>query len=80
MPIPESPKGYEFIGFDGYTGKMPEQDVTYVARFEHGTVVDEACHAERVEVAKLKHSLSFTCCGSFGNHEGHELLRMDTNT
>ena len=34
MPIPESPKGYEFIGFDGYTGKMPEQDVVYVARFE----------------------------------------------
>ena len=32
-PVPEAPKGYEFIGFDGYTGKMPENDVTYVARF-----------------------------------------------
>ena len=33
-PVPESPKGYEFIGFDGYDGKMPEHDVIYVARFE----------------------------------------------
>ena len=33
-PVPEVPKGYDFVGFDGYTGKMPENDVVYVARFE----------------------------------------------
>ncbi len=33
-PVPEAPQGYEFIGFDGYDGKMPENDVVYVARFE----------------------------------------------
>ena len=33
-PVPEAQKGYEFIGFDGYDGKMPEHDVIYVARFE----------------------------------------------
>jgi len=33
-PVPEAPEGYEFVGFDGYNGKMPEQDVVYVARFE----------------------------------------------
>ncbi|MBO4283379.1 MAG: InlB B-repeat-containing protein [Clostridia bacterium] len=33
-PVPEAQKGYEFIGFEGYDGKMPEHDVVYVARFE----------------------------------------------
>lgn len=33
-PEPETPKGYEFVGYDGYTGKMPDHDAVYVARFE----------------------------------------------